>query len=89
MYYGWVVLLLAAAGMVGTLPGRTQGLDLVTEPLMANLGISRVDYAQLNLWATLIGSVCAIGVGRFIDRLGTRVVLTMVAAALGAVVMVR
>ena len=53
VYYGWIVLLLAAAAMVGTLPGRTQGLGLVTEPLIADLAISRVDYAQLNLWATL------------------------------------
>src|SRR5688500_12350799 len=88
MYYGWIVLLVAAAGMVGTLPGRTQGLGLVTEPLMADLGISRVDYAQLNLWATLIGAGFAIGIGRFVDRLGTRVVLTAVAVMLGAVVVV-
>jgi MFS family permease len=87
VYYGWIVLLVAAAGMVGTLPGRTQGLGLVTEPLMVDLGISRVAYAQLNLWATLIGSLFAIGIGRFIDRLGTRVVLTAVAVALGGVVM--
>jgi MFS family permease len=80
------VLLLAAAAMVGTLPGRTQGLGLVTEPLIADLGIGRVEYAQLNLWATLIGAVFAIGIGRFIDRLGTRVVLTIVALALGGVV---
>ena len=73
--------------MVGTLPGRTQGLGLVTEPLLADLAITRIDYAQLNLWATLIGSVFAIGIGRFIDRLGTRVVLTVVAVLLGLVVM--
>ena len=88
MFYGWIVLLVAAAAMLGTLPGRTQGLGLVTEPLMADLGIGRVDYAQLNMWATLSGSLAAIGVGRFIDRLGTRVVLTVVTAALGAVVIV-
>jgi MFS family permease len=86
VFYGWTVLLLAAAAMVGTLPGRTQGLGLVTEPLIAELRIGRIEYAQLNLWATLIGSVFAIGIGRFIDRLGTRVVLTIVALALGAVV---
>jgi MFS family permease len=84
--YRWVMLLLAAAAMVGTLPGRTQGLGLVTEPLLADLGIGRVDYAQINLWATLIGSLCAIGIGRFIDRFGARMVLTAVAAALGIVV---
>jgi MFS family permease len=86
VHYRWIMLLLAAAAMVGTLPGRTQGLGLVTEPLLADLGIGRVDYAQINLWATLAGSLCAIGVGRFIDRFGARVVLTTVAAALGGVV---
>jgi len=84
--YRWVMLFLAAAAMVGTLPGRTQGLGLVTEPLIADLGIGRVEYAQLNLWATLIGSLFAIGIGRFIDRLGARIVLTTVVIALGIVV---
>jgi MFS family permease len=84
--YRWVMLFLAAAAMVGTLPGRTQGLGLVTEPLIADLGIGRVEYAQLNLWATLIGSLFAIGIGRFIDRLGARIVLTTVVVALGLVV---
>lgn len=86
MYYGWIVLAVAAAAMVGTLPGRTQGLGLVTEPLMADLGLGRVQYAQLNLWGTLIGSLFAVGIGRFIDRLGARLVLTGVALALGVVV---
>jgi MFS family permease len=80
------MLLLAAAAMVGTLPGRTQGLGLVTEPLLLDLQIGRVEYAQINLWATLIGSLFAIGIGRFIDQLGTRVVLTSIAAGLGVVV---
>ena len=85
-YYGWVVLLVAAAAMVATLPGRTQGLGLITEPLLSDLRIGRVDYAQLNLWATLIGAAGAIGIGRFIDRFGSRVVLVAVAAALGVTV---
>lgn len=87
-YYGWVVLCVAAAAMVGTLPGRTQGLGLITEPLLADLNIGRVDYAQLNLWATLIGAAGAIGIGRFLDRFGSRAVLAVVAAALGITVVV-
>ena len=85
-YHGWLVLLVAAAAMVGTLPGRTQGLGLITEPLLADLGIGRVDYAQLNLWGTLIGAAGALGIGRFVDRFGSRAVLTGVALALGTVV---
>ena len=86
VYRGWIVLLVAAAAMVGTLPGRTQGLGLITERLLADLGIGRVDYAQLNLWATLIGAAGAIGVGRFIDRFGSRIVLGTIAGALGVTV---
>ena len=87
MYYGWVVLFVAALAMVGTLPGRTQGLGLVTEPLLADLNLGRVAYAQLNLWATLLGAAGAIGIGRFLDRFGSRAVLSVVAAALGITVL--
>ena len=86
-YYGWVVLGVAALAMVGTLPGRTQGLGLITEPLIRDLGLSRVAYAQVNLVATLIGALFCIGVGRMIDRLGSRLVLTVTAVALGLTVL--
>src|SRR5262245_25455873 len=85
-YYGWVIVVVAAAAMVGTLPARTQGLGLITEPLLADLRIERVAYAELNLWATLAGSLCAVGIGRLLDRHGSRAVLTGVALALGVVV---
>src|ERR671917_967602 len=86
-YYGWVSVALAALAMVGTLPGRTQGLGLITEGLISDLRIDRVAFAQINLWATLAGAAFALGVGRLIDRFGSRAVLTSVAAALGAVVL--
>ena len=86
-YYGWVNLVVAALAMVGTLPGRTQGLGLITERLLADLQLDRVAYAQINLWATLIGALFCLGVGRLVDRFGSRVVLTVVAAALGVVVL--
>ena len=72
--------------MVGTLPGRTQGLGLITEPLLADLSLNRVTYATLNFWATIVGAAGAVGMGHAIDRWGTRGVLTGVAAALGVVV---
>jgi len=86
-YYGWVNLAVAALAMVGTLPGRTQGLGLITEPLIKDLNIDRVSYAQINLWATLAGSLFCLGVGRLIDRFGSRAVLSFVAGALGVVVL--
>jgi MFS family permease len=86
-YYGWVVLGVAAAAMIGTLPGRTQGLGLITEPLLRDLSIGRVAFAQINLVATLIGALFCIGIGRLIDRAGSRIVLTATALALGLTVM--
>jgi len=86
-YYGWVNVAVAALAMVGTLPGRTQGLGLITEPLLRELEIGRVAYARINLFATLLGALFCLGVGRLIDRFGGRAVLTAVSAALGAVVL--
>lgn len=85
-YYGWVIVGIAALAMVGTLPGRTQGLGLITEPLLADLSVDRIQYAQINLVATLVGALFAFGVGSLIDRRGSRLVVTAIAAALGLVV---
>ncbi|HYO62668.1 MAG TPA: MFS transporter [Pyrinomonadaceae bacterium] len=87
LYYGWVNLGVAALAMVATLPGRTQGLGLITEPLLRDFNLGRVEFAQINLWATLVGALFLLGVGRLVDRLGSRAVLTVTAAALGAVVL--
>jgi MFS family permease len=86
-YYGWVNLGMAALAMVGTLPGRTQGLGLVTEPLLRDLRLDRVSFAEINLVATLAGALFCVGIGRLVDRAGSRVVLTGLALALGAVVL--
>ena len=85
-YYGWVHVFIAALAMVGTLPGRTQGLGLITEPLLRDLQIDRIQFARINLWATLIGALFSVGVGRLIDRFGSRIVLTVVTISLASVV---
>src|SRR5262245_59378646 len=84
-YYGWVNLGLAALAMVGPLPGRTQGLGLVTEPLLRDLRLDRVLFAEINLVATLLGSLFCLGIGRLIDRRGSRLVLSLVTLGLGVV----
>lgn len=86
-YYGWVIAVVAAAAMVGTLPGRTQGLGLITEPLLRDLGLERVRFATMNLWATLLGALFCLGAGRLLDRAGSRIVLTAVTLLLGGMVL--
>jgi len=77
----------AAAAMVCTLPGRTHGLGLITEPLLADLHLDRVPYAALNFWTTLIGATFCIPCGWLLDRIGIRPVLAGTLLALGAVVL--
>ncbi len=86
-YYGWVVLIFAAVAMVATLPGRSVGIGLITEPLIADLGISRLDFAEKNFWATILGALFNLVCGLAIDRLGVRVVVTGVLFVLSAVVL--
>jgi MFS family permease len=85
---GWLVLGMAALAMVGTLPGRTQGLGLVTEPLLRDFGLDRITYATINLWATLLGAACNIPCGRLVDRWGARGVMTALLLLLGLTVLV-
>lgn len=58
--------------MLATLPGRTQGLGLITEPLLQDLRIERITYANINLWATLLGAAICLPIGRVFDRVGLR-----------------
>ncbi len=84
----WVHVGVAALAMVATLPGRTHGLGLFTEPIRKTFGLNTESYGLLNMGATLLGALFCLPCGGLIDRLGTRGVLTGVMAALGAVVVV-
>jgi MFS family permease len=85
--YRWIHVGVAALAMVLTLPGRTQGLGLFTEPLLKSLSLDRQSYGFLNLWATLLGATFCIPCGYLLDSLGTRAVLFGVTVALGAAVL--
>lgn len=83
----WAHVVWAALAMVGTLPGRTQGLGLITEPLLRDLGLDRGLYARIHLGATLAGSLFCLGMGRLLDRRGSRVTLAAVSLLLGLAVL--
>ena len=83
---GWINVFVASVIMLATLPGRTQGLGLITEPLLLDMGLDRVTYATINLWATLIGAIVCLPVGRLFDRAGLRVATFLLTLALGGVV---
>jgi MFS family permease len=69
--------------MVATLPGRTHGLGIITEPLLKDLHLDRVVYAQMNLWSTLLGALLCFPAGWAIDRFGLRWVTVTIALLFG------
>lgn len=77
-YYGWVNLAFAAIAMIATLPGRSVGIGLITEPLLKDLTLSRVVFGEMNFWATLIGASFNLICGPAIDRFGVRSVVSTV-----------
>src|SRR5687768_6486785 len=85
-FYGWVCVGVAAGAMVATLPGRTVGLGAIAEPVIRELRLSRADLGTINLVATLVGALFALGVGRLVDRVGARRVCVAIAALLGVTV---
>ena len=83
---GWTNVVVGAVIMVATLPGRTQGLGLITEPMLRDLALDRVAYAGINLWATLLGAAICLPIGRVFDRVGLRRTTVALTVALAAVV---
>jgi MFS family permease len=83
---GWLNVVIAAVLMLATLPGRTQGLGLITEPMLADLQLDRVSYASINLWATLVGAAICLPIGRLFDRVGLRAATCSITLLLAAVV---
>ena len=86
-YYGWVNLLMAALAMVATLPGRSVGIGLITEPLIADLGLTRLSFGEMNFLATLLGASFNLLCGPAIDRFGARSVVAVILAALGFILL--
>jgi len=68
------MVVLAAAAMAATLPGRTHGLGLITKRMLDELAIAPGTFAQINLWATLLGAAFCLPCGWLIDRYGVRIV---------------
>lgn len=78
-------VLVAAVAMVGTFPGRTQALGIITESLLADFHLTQGEYASISFWATLIGAAAAISMGQLIDRHGIRPMTVLLALSLGVV----
>jgi MFS family permease len=93
LYYGWVIVIVAAVAMAATLPGRTHGLGMIAKPLIDEFSkgerepfLTKFVFAQINLWATLVGALFCLPCGWMLDRFGMKNLLAAVLAGLAAVV---
>jgi len=86
--YGWVIVVLAALAMVGTFPGRTFGLGMITERLLSDstLHLDRKSFGDMNLWATLIGALFCLPAGWLLDKWGIRTTSTLITGLFGIVI---
>ena len=84
----WTQVVAGALLMLATLPGRSHGLGLVTEPLLKDLQLSRDSFAQINLWATLGGALVCLPVGAWLDRCGLKTGALVLLPSLAIVVLV-
>ncbi|WP_233205872.1 MFS transporter [Cryobacterium sp. Y82] len=77
--WSWLALI-GAAGLISvmTAPGQTAGLSVFTDPLIADLGLSRTDVSLSYLIGTLAGASVQPFIGRALDRWGARSVTVVI-----------
>lgn len=84
VYYGWVVAFAGMLGVVISSPGLTYSISIFTEHFISDLAISRSMVSTLYTGATVAASLVLPLVGRQIDRRGSRAMVGVIAALLGA-----
>ena len=83
MFYGWPIALGSTLRLWATIPGQTMGMAVVTEYLIADLGLSRTQSSTAYLFGTVGSSLCLARAGRLYDQYGARTILVSSSVALG------
>lgn len=85
-YFAAIMVVIAAAlVMAATIPGRTQGLALITNRLLADFPqLTQNDFSWINFWATIIGGFFCWPCGWLLDRVSPKYIVVLTMAALAA-----
>jgi len=81
---GWTMLGIAAAGQFMSAPGQSYSIAALKDPMRDTLSVSETDFSLAYGFATLVSAALVPVFGRLVDRFGARVMLPLIAAALGA-----
>lgn len=82
VHFGWLILLAGTFGSLMTLPGQTAGVSVFIDPIIGELGASRIAVSAAYTIGTLAGILPAPIIGRWIDRRGPRIAATIIVAGL-------
>lgn len=72
IYYGWLLVPMAAIGVFMSMPGQTAGFSTFTEPLMQLAGFSRTQLTLVYLIGTITSGFLLPMMGTLLDRWGSR-----------------
>jgi len=75
---------IAAAGQFMSAPGQSYSIAALKDPMRDTLRVSETDFSLAYGFATLVSAALVPVFGRLVDRFGARVMLPLIAAALGA-----
>ncbi|MDP9426712.1 MAG: MFS transporter [Actinomycetota bacterium] len=82
-FYGWAVVAVATVAAFCSGPGQSFVFSVFVDPILADTGISRVQLSTLYALGTAVSAAMVVLVARLADRFGARLMLAVVALALG------
>ncbi len=82
-FYGWAIVAVAILGIFASGPAQSHTFSVFVGPIAAELGLSQTDMALAYGLATMAAAFCLPLMGRFLDRVGARRMLALVAALFG------
>lgn len=82
-YYGWVIVFIAALSHFFSGPGQTFSNAIFIDAYIEEFGWSRSTVSAIYSAATLLAGLLLFVVGRFVDRLGSRLMAVVVSLLLG------
>ncbi len=85
-FYGWVIWFFSTLGFLVSVPGQTMGMAVFTDYFIEGLGLSRTELSMAYLCGTIGSSLFLTRAGRWYDRYGGRLMISLSSFALGLMV---
>lgn len=82
-FYGWTMAGVASIGVFTSGPGQSHTFSVFVDEISRDLDVSSAEIASAYGFATLVAAFLLPQMGRLVDRLGPRTMLTAIVALLG------